>query len=409
MVLFTYQARDDAGRPQTGTTVAAGAEAAAEELRRRGWLIIELYESRNLETRAGAARREKIQFLPFFRPRKREVERGLRQISLMLRNGLTLLVALRTVAENSLSRPSRALWNSVADSVETGSTFAESLQMWPREFSPLIVELARAGEFAGTLDVSLDRGADHMERARELRTRVLQALFYPAIVLTLTIVVALVMFVKVLPEMEKFLQTVNRKLPPLTENVLAISRFLSAYIYHIGIVVIAAGVAVWILTRTPAARATLERFLLRVPILGTIRQLSSTILFSRSMAVLIGNGIGIVKSLELAGGILQNPVAAAVVRDARERIIGGGTLAESLGESRIFSPLLRRMISIGERSGALERIFEDAATFHESDLQRWIRTASALAEPVVTIAIGAVVGIVYTAFFLAVFAAAGGR
>ncbi|MBI3817399.1 MAG: type II secretion system F family protein [Planctomycetes bacterium] len=409
MPVFYYQARDAAGASQTGTTLATSAESAAEALRRRGWLIIDIIEKSAAAVAARGAGGRAETFLPFARPRKREVERGLRQVSLMLKNGLTLLDALRTTGRNSLSKSAGRLWARVADAVETGSTFAEALKLYPREFSPLVVELARAGERAGTLDHSLERASEHMERVRELKTRVMQALFYPAIVITLTGVVALFMFIKVLPEMEKFLQSVHRKLPPLTSAVLNVSRFLNEYILQMSIGAAAIVCAIVVIARQPRARLALERALLRIPILGTIRQLSNTILFSRSLAVLISSGIGIVESLELSAGILQNPAAALVVRGARARIIEGSSFAEGMGESRAFSPLLSKMISIGERSGALDRVLEDSALYHESDLQRWIRAASALVEPVVTIAIGAVVGIVYIAFFLAIFAAAGGR
>lgn len=409
MPVYTYQARDAEGRLQIGTTISASAEAAAGDIRRRGWLIINIIETaRSQQNGGGGSSTGIIAFFPFRRPRKRDLERSMRQISLMLRNGLTLLDALNTASDNSLKKPSKLLWASLAKQVEVGSTFADALALYPYEFPPLIIELARAGEQAGTLDVSLERGADHLERARELRSRVAQALFYPAIVLVLTFGVALIMFVKVLPEMEKFLQTVNRRLPPLTVTVLSISRFLSANIGTLSIITLAAIFAFSVALRAKPFRRSWDLLILKLPLVGTIRQLSNTVLFARSTGLLLSNGIGIVKSLELTEGILQNTAASGAVARARVKIINGSSMAEGMGEAPAFTPLLPKMIAIGERTGAIDRVLNDAAIYHESDLQRWIRTASALVEPAVTVTIGLVVGIVYAAFFLAIFAAAGG-
>ncbi|HKE00516.1 MAG TPA: type II secretion system F family protein [Planctomycetota bacterium] len=400
MATFAFEARDLAGRRHAGVRAAASAIEAADALRRLGWLVLDLKPHS-----AAAPRRPRRGR----RPAQRDVEAALRQLGLLLRSGLTLLEALRVAAEHA-RRPSMSRrLSEVADRIEAGASLAEALELHPREFPPVVRELVRAGEASGTLDALLERAASDLERQRELRSSVLQALFYPSIVLVLTGAVTMILLLEVIPVLETFLASSHRKLPAMTEVLLGASRGLREHFAAIAIVTAAVIFGVVALDRAPSTRPAMDRLLYRLPIVGRVRRLASTVLFARTLGVLLDSGVHVVAALRLLEGLLPRPVAARAIASARAHVLDGRALHEGLAGAASFTPLLPRMLAVGERSGQLSPMLAEAAHLHDAELRAWLKRASALIEPVLTVAVGTIVGFVYIAFFLALFAVAAAR
>ncbi len=395
---FAFRARDAEGKLQTGSTTAPTVGQAIDELRKRGLLIL------NIDPIDKNASKRRISLLP---ATSFDVEAGMRQLALMHRSGLPLLSALRSTAE-AARRPAMARrWDEIASKIEAGSNLTSALRAYPRQFTPLITALIQAGEQSGTLDQALERAAEHLERRRGFRATFLQALFYPAIVLLLTGAVTAYMVLSVIPTLEKFLGGFHKKLPEVTMALISFSRWLREYLPVVMIVLGALVILIVVLDRLPPSRRRIDRALFRMPIIGALRRMSATAVFARTLGVLNSNGIDIINSLRLVREILPRPVTASALARAQDRIMAGHTLSEALSDAKPFAPLLSRMIAVGEKTGELDRVLTDMAVFHETELARWLKRAGTLVEPAITVIVGGVVGFVYIAFFLGMFAAAG--
>lgn len=398
---YEYRAKDGSGRSVTGKIEASSEAGAAAELRTRGWLVLDVLAKESDEASYSSRR-----FLELS-PGSIDVETGLRHIALMLKAGLSLLDTLATVETTARRKSMARTWREISLRIQAGSTFADALDK-TRRFTPIVVELCRAGEVSGSLGEALERSSAHMERRRQIRGTFLQALFYPSIVVVLTFAVTSYMIVKVIPTLEGFLRGFHRPLPPITKALLKFSGFVSEHVPRILLAMVIVFGIVYLLDRLTSARRFFDRVLFAIPFIGTIRRMAITAMISRTLSILLSNGVDILASLLLVQGLMNRPLAQDAVGRARDGILRGRTLSEGLIGSVAISKLLPPMVAVGEKSGSLDKVLNDYAEFEEEALRTWIRRASALIEPVMTIVVGGVVGFVYIAFFISMFSVAGG-
>jgi type IV pilus assembly protein PilC len=357
-----------------------------------------------LSVRSATASKPRPRRRGWLRPRSVDVEVSLQQLAVMLRSGLTLLAALRTVADQA-ARPRMAdVWERVAERLQEGSNLADALAEH-RCFPMLCVQLVRVGEQTGTLDVVLNRAADIMERQRGLLMSVLSALAYPFIVLLAALGTTFYMVFFVLPRLSMFLASSNRRLPALTQLLVDSSRWLVDHSATLGLVVLASGIAVVLVYRWEPGRRWLDRGWLRVPILGHLDRLGATALFARSLGLLLASGVTLLEALRTVRGLFRNVYVAEQVDAARQTVLRGGSLAEGIADPLAFMPMLPRMVTVGEATGSLEEVLAENARFHEEQMQRTIRWLAIVIEPTILVLVGSIVGFVYIAFFLALFSA----
>lgn len=401
MARFRWKARDRAGADVEGLERATSEFELGANLRSRGLLVL------SIDTEQGSAARGPRDFglLPV---RSIDVERSLRQLSLLVRSGLSLLQALRIVADTATRDALRNVYEDLALRIERGEPLSEALRSKPRYLPPLVCELVSAGEATGTLDLALRRSAEFLERRRVLRSSVLQALYYPTLVLTLTTGVAAFLVIEVIPTLETLLRGSREGLPAVTRALLEVSHFVHTWALQLGMGLVFALALFVVAYRTPAGRRGIDRALLATPALGGLSRIVSTSYFTRTLGICLSSGLHLLKALPLSQAVVSNSIAADGVGTALVRVTRGEPLAESLEGCPAFSRLVPSMVAVGEASGELDRVLHELAEHHEAELAAWIRRASQLIEPVITLAIGAIVGFVYIAFFLAMFAAAGG-
>ncbi len=401
MPTFAVRARDPQGTAFDAVLEASDRSALAAELRQRGLLILDLSPTTRAKTSAVGGRINSWSISSL------DLETGLLQLALLHRSGMTLVAALEAVAENSRRRSTARLWGNIAARIRAGDDLTTAVAGYPRQFPVLVRELLRTGEHSGTLEIALNGCAAHLARRRASRATLLRMLFYPALVLLLTAAVSSYMVLKVVPILEGFLRGFNRELPAMTRALLTTSAFLRGNLPLVGIGLAAALAALLALDAWPPSRAVLDRGMRAIPGLGGLLEISGTALFARTLATLLSSGIGIVKALQLAAGVLPRPVTRTCIEGARSAVLAGSSLADGLAVRPAFRPILTRMVAIGEKSGDLDRVLNDAAGFHEAELETWIRRVAAWIEPILTIAVGSVVGFVYIAFFLGMFAVTG--
>lgn len=398
MPMFEFEARNAAGRPQTGRENAPNPAALVASLRSRGWLVVSVREA--------AAARKGFNPLRLLRVRSADIEMSLQQIAVMLRSGMTLLSALRTAAEQARRPRMQDAWNDIADRIQRGAGLTEAMAAH-RCFPFMVVQLTRVGEQTGTLENVLSRAAEALERRRLLITQLATALFYPAVVFISALAVTALMVLNVIPKLQLLLTTLGRKLPPLTQRLLDVTDFVNSYTRPIGIGLVALILGLVAVYLWPPGRLFLDRMLLRLPIIGHLFRLSATVQFSHGLAVMLRSGVTLIEALRTVGQLHRNRFVAQLVESARETVLGGGGLAAPLAASGGFAPMLSRMVAVGEASGTLDDVLVEVARFHEEQLRATIRRFSAIIEPVVILVVGGIVGFVYIAFFMAIYSTAG--
>ena len=404
MPTFRYLTRDTSGVSQDGTLTASSREMLSAELRGRGLLVLEVEQVEDRHSRS-VITWNPVTWLP---AKSFDVEMGFQQLSAMLNSGLSLLGALRTVAEQARRVRAAAAWHDVADRIEQGATFGDALQAQKGMFSEHVVQLVKVGEVTGNLDTALRGSAEHLERTRQMRLTVMNALAYPAIVTLLAVGVAGFLVLVVIPRIQKYLGGRGRSLPAITQNLLDVSSFIQTYLMHFGIGVAAASLAFYFIYRWPPGRLALDGLFLKLPVVGGVLRLSGTAVLARGLGVLLESGVTLLDSLNTVERVVGNRALAARIAEARESVLRGGTLAGALSGKRTFMPMLGRMVAVGESAGTLAPVLGEVARFHENQLLVTIRRMSVLIEPVVIIVVGSIVGFVYIAFFVALFSLAGG-
>lgn len=335
------------------------------------------------------------------------VEMGLRQIAAMLHSGVTLLAALETVAGQSAGKAAGRMWRHVADAIEKGGALSDAFAAHSRCFGEVAVRLAEVGEKTGELSRTLSRAADQMEARRNLRAMVVNALAYPLLAVVMAIAVSAYLVVSVIPKLAEFLRTGGVPLPEMTRMLMDVSDWLRNNGLAAG-GAISALVALWLLLRQiGAAREFQDAFLLRLPVTGRILRLSGTAVFARSMQIMTEAGVTLIDALETSAKLLVNRRLRKRIDDACSAVVRGQTLDAALAPAVEFMPMMRRMAAVGEVSGSLPEAFGQTANFHEMLLSLAVKRFGMLIEPVMICITGAIVGFVYIAFFVALFAIAG--
>ncbi|MEM0969113.1 MAG: type II secretion system F family protein [Verrucomicrobiota bacterium] len=396
MSWFEYTALTESGETVDGRIQAESAEDLRWALLGRG-----LRPERVLEV-SPPTDRKGFSIGDWMSPRAVHAELTLRQIAVMLRSGLTLLAAVETVIEQPPSRAIRRVYKSIRERIEGGSSFSEAMAHHSC-FPSGVIAMVAMGEESGNLDLVIERGAQSMESTRRQRTATLTALFYPSFTFLFAIGICTYMIVAVIPPMKRALEALGRKLPALTQSLLDIADFFAKWGVAIGTTVVLLLIFIGLMCLWPPGRLVIDKILLRLPLIGTVLRTGSTALFARSMGTLISSGIPLVEGLRIMGNLHGNRYLSAVVESARRSILEGGTLAGSLSSPHAYTPMMLKMVSVGEASGNLEESLDHVADFHEDQLQALIQRLSALLEPAIVLLVGSLVGYVYIAFFVGLY------
>ncbi|MEZ5385424.1 MAG: type II secretion system F family protein [Prosthecobacter sp.] len=401
MPSFTYTARDTSDTRVNGVLQASSENAAVADLRGRGWLVLGIEEE--VPQRSGVWNLKPSEWLWI---RSLDIEVSLYQLSTLLRSGLTLLSALRLIAEQAERGRLRRVWEQVIIDIEGGESLADAM-MNHSCFQHIVTQLVNVGEQTGHLAPVLERAAAALEKKRVLRAGLLTTLMYPAIVFLVALGLAVFMIVSVLPKMQVFLKALGKRLPPMTQNLVDLGEWMQAHGLSALIALVVALFALVAVFFWPPGRAVIDRVALRLPLLGKAFRTSGTALFANSFSALLGSGVTIIEGLRVTERLIGNHRLSSIIGAARERVMQGDSLGRQLDRPHGFMPMLPRMVTVGESAGTLDVVLDEVARYHEAQLERLVRRISALIEPAVIIIVGSVVGYVYLSFFMALFAATG--
>lgn len=396
---FVFQARDANGTTRRGRLDAPSRGVALGELKQRGWVILRLEEPE--ASRSGQRQRGLAFRLP---ARSIHVEMALRELALMIGSGMTLLAALESLIRQAPQSPMAGVWREVSEAIRGGQSFADALSEH-RCIPPFVIQLIRIGEQTGDFSVVMDRAAETMRDRRRSREAFWSAAVYPVLIVFMAVAVTAYMVLYLIPRLQEYLASLGRELPAMTQTLVDGSAWLRENQHFVLGSIVLIGGLIAIAWNSESGRLAIDRMLLRIPLGGRLVQLSETAAFSRSLSIMLKSGITLTHALESVEQIVTNRYLRTVLSFARDSIIRGGNLADALEQRPGFSPLLARMAHLGQQTGELDRVLGELAELSEEQFDVRVRRLSSILTPLVTLAIGGIVGYVYVAFFMALIAA----
>jgi general secretion pathway protein F len=396
--VYAYKGLSTEGRAVTGVVDADSARSARLKLRRTGVFPTDLTEDR-----APAGRRVALGSGVRERVPTQELAAATRQLSTLVAAGLPLVEALAALADQTEREHLRRAIVQIRERVTEGRSLADALAEHPRLFSPLYVNMVRAGEASGALDVVLSRLAEYTENQARLLGKVRTALTYPAVMLFLGGAILFFLVSYVVPKVTRIFQETQQQLPRVTLILIAVSDFAAHWWWAILLLAAAAALGGRAYARTPAGRERVDAWLLRVPYVGRLVQKVALARFARTLSTLLASGIGLLQALDIVRNIVDNRVIARAIENARDAIREGQSIAPPLRESGVFPPLVVHMVAVGERSGQLEAMLGKAADAYDGEVENAVTSLTTVLEPLMIVFMGIVVLFIVLAILLPIF------
>jgi len=401
--LFEYTGLDGQGRKVSGRIDGTGRSLVSQQLREQGIFPTELHESSSPHTR-----RRWSNLLVSLQRSTAELASATRQLATLLGAGLSLDVALSTVAEQTDQPMIGRVLADVREEIIQGNPLHQALAKHRAVFPDLFINMVQVGENSGTLDEALQRLADFLENQARTRARIQAALAYPVLMTLVGSGVLAFLFVFVVPKITRMLQEMEMALPWPTLFLINLVDFLTSWWWLLTIGLVATITLLLRYRRTENGRLRTDQMLLKTPLFGRLLLLIATSRFSRTLGTLLQSGVPLIKALDISRNLLTNRVLSLAVESAIVQVQEGGSLAEALRESAVFPPMLIQVTAAGEQSGKLEEmLFRVADTYeHQSDLS--ITGMLSLLEPLMILFMGGVVGFAVLAILLPIFQASQG-
>jgi len=398
---YRWTGRDRDGKTVSGVITAASEAEAKEEIKRRDLIILSISEKtrRQVFSRPG---------IPKPKVKMKDLAVFTRQLATMISAGIPMLESLEVLAEQTDDPGFRHTLNQICDDVRAGTDLSDALAKHPRVFKELFVNMIRAGESSGKIDEILNRLAEYMEATEALRQEIKSAVTYPLVSLTMITLIAGFLMIFIVPRFKKMFEQMRMKNLPLpTEVMFALSEFMRNEV-KIWVPALA-GIVVLLFAVTRGSKGSMlkDRLILKLPVLGPLFHKVALSRFARTFATLLQSGVPILSTLDIVASTTGNKVLEQAILEASQNIQEGDPLAVPLARSGVFPKMVTRMVSIGERSGALETLLEKISEFYDLEVKTTVKQLTSLIEPLMIAMMGVIVGGIVMAVFLPIFQAAG--
>ncbi len=387
MAKFTYTATKG-GKTIHGSAEATDKETLLQNLRKQDIqpLVVKADIGKH-RLAFGTRKKVKIKDLAIFT----------RQLSTMIGAGVPLTRSLATLQSQTRNKYFQQVIVSASKEIEGGVALADAFGKYPNVFSDVYVNMVRAGEAGGILDEILNRLASQIEKDSSMRKKVVSAMTYPVVILSITVVAFFGIMVFIIPKLGKILKDLggeDAKLPIYTEIMLSISNFLQKNAIFVIIITFVGAFLIRRYIRTPKGKYKFHFLLLKIPIIKVIIMKVAIARFSRTFASLMSAGVGVLDALEVTGGAIGNKVIEAELASAAKEVKNGKQLSEPLIASKYFPPIVGQMLAVGEESGQIDTILVKVADFYEEEVETTIDGLSSIIEPVMIIVLGSLVGLI---------------
>jgi type IV pilus assembly protein PilC len=402
MAKYSYTAVDAQGKQANGTVEAADQSAAIAQIRQLGFYPQRLDEKREEEAAMAAAKvkapkvkrggKVKVKILTVFT----------RQLATLIDAGLPLLRSLNTLARQERNVVMRNTMTDIAASVESGSTFSEALAQHPSVFNKLYVNMVKAGELGGVLEIVLARLAEFQEKAEKIRGKVKSAMVYPVVVLTIAIVILSFLLVFIVPKFQKIFEQAlpGTPLPAITRFVMGASHLLIDQWYLIIGFIAAVVVGYKVFASTPAGAFVIDRVSLRLPVFGDLLSKTAISRFARTLGTLISSGVPILQALNITRETAGNLVIASAIARIHDSVKEGESVVGPMEASSVFPPMVTSMVQVGEETGQLPDMLVKVADVYEGEVDNVVTGLTSVLEPIMIVMLAVVVGTIVIALFM---------
>jgi len=394
MAIYVWRGRNRFGDIVAGERVAASIEELRRALQREQITVLEVKPKRPAIS------------IPFFRREKvklKDLAVFSRQLSVLIDAELPLIQSLNILAEQTKNKYFQRVIRTIRSDVEAGSTLNQAMRKHPKAFDDLYCNLVASGEQSGSLDVMLRRLAEYNEKILRLRAKVRQAMIYPSAIIIFAILVAIFLLWRVIPVFANIFTELGASLPFLTRTIIGLSHFVQRFIILIILGLIALVILFRYYRKTPTGRWTIDRLILKIPVLGPLMRKVAVSRFTRTLSTLVSGGVAMLESLQITATTAGNVIIEKAILDARKAVAEGRSLNESLAETGQFPFMLTQMVSVGEATGTLDEMLAKLAEFFDEEVDAAVAALLSVLEPVLIIFVGLMVGTLIISMYLPIF------
>lgn len=395
---FKYKARNNLGKVIEGTIVAENEASVASALRQKRLELVSASPAGGLGSIWAALNKKGGKVTT------KDIVVFSRQFSTMVNAGLPILQGLTIVAEQAENPDFRAVMTKVRDDISNGVPLSDAMAKYPKVFSTLYVNMVKAGEQGGILDIIFERLSEYMEKAEGVTRKVKSAMMYPVVVMSVACLVVIFLMVKVVPTFATVFASFGAKLPAPTQFLIDVSDFLaSKKAFLIVVFLVTAWIVLTMYRKTKVGAYNWDKMILSLPVFGILVQKAAVAKFARTLGTLIKSGVPIMDALETVAKTSGNLVIEKAVFNARDSVREGKTLTQPLKESKVFPPMVTQMINVGEETGALDTMLSKIADFYEDEVDAAVEGLTSIIEPILIVFLGVTIGFIVVAMFMPMF------
>ncbi|MFJ5715537.1 type II secretion system F family protein [Neobacillus sp. NPDC093127] len=394
MARFKYAGRDRKGKRQ-GTVNAGSKREAMVKLKEEGIRVIEMTEvPETLMTKdISLGNPVKLQHFVIY----------LRQFSTLIKAGVTVVEATEILAFQTESKALKKALLNVEQELREGNPLSEAVAKHKKIFTPMFINMVKAGEVSGNLDETLDRLAEHFEKQHYTKQKIVSALAYPSVVGIIAIAVVIFLLVAVVPTFVTMFADLGGQLPAITRFVLAASTFMQSFWWLVIGFIFAIIFLITYLKSNKQTKYYLDYMLLRMPIFGNLLQKAALARMMRTLSSLFSSTVPILQAMAIVEKVVENEVLAKVIRESRDSLEKGRSMTEPMQKHWAFPPLVTQMIAIGEETGALDAMLSKIAEFYEKEVETGTDRLKSLIEPLMIVVLAGLVGTIVTAIMVPMF------
>ncbi len=390
---YQYLAKDKKGQTISGIIQAASETEAVENLHRRELIIVSVEAAKSSTEKKTNDKKVKLDDLVIFS----------RQLATMIDAGIPLVNALNILSEQIENENLKSIVNVVRQDIEAGMSFCDALAKHPGVFSELFVNMVKAGETSGMLNDILDRLATFMEKQAALNRKIISSLVYPAVVVSMAVIITTILLLKVVPTFKGIFESLGGTLPLPTQVLIFVSDLLRKYFLY---TLISLVVGIYLLRKylkTEKGQYKFDQQVLKLPVFGPLVRKIAVAKFSRTFSTLVKSGVSVLSTLEIVSKTSGNKVVEEAVVNCSKSVRDGELISKPLAKSGVFPPMVTRMINVGEQTGQLEKMLSKIADFYDDQVDAATSALTSMIEPLVIAFLGIVIGGIVIALFLPIF------
>ena len=406
MPKYAYKAMNKEGKEAFGIVESENQALAINDIRQMGLYPTKVYEARKSDERRARKEKGGLNELYFGGVKTKELVIMTRQLSTLIDAGLPLLRSINVLIAQLKPSKLRDILREIRDEIQSGSTFSEGLAKHPKEFDRLYVNMVRAGEVGGMLEVVLQRLATFMERRQALKRRVKSAMVYPVAVLLVAVGIVWFLLSYVVPEFAVIFEDFGAKLPWMTQFLIKCGDFARFEWWKVALYFNGTIITIKVLSKIHTVKRITDRVVLRIPLVGDLITKVAVARFSRTLGTLITSGVPILQTLRITKETIGNEVIENAIQKVHDSIKEGDTIAAPLDESKVFPPMVVNMIDVGEETGSLDAMLMKVADIYDAEVEAAVEALLALMEPVMIVVLGVICGFIVISMYLPIFSLA---